>query len=181
VQNSEFEAEIAASSRGWRLARRLRRFLERILTPSYKGFEFEKACVCALSRDPRIIKCVAAYFLASLFSFNYTLGSIILKADAKHLVGTIVVYFHPARSCGSMTEATLFALLGISFAAFASTVNMATVFACDHWFGRMRLGYLIALLFWCTITSSIVALAKFRMNKPTFNTACSLAALVYFR
>jgi hypothetical protein len=60
-----------------------------------------------------ILKCSLAYLLGSMFTFLPPLAKFLGNQDGKHIVATITVYFHPARSAGSMEEA---AILG--FAAF---------------------------------------------------------------
>ena len=79
-----------------------------------------------------------------------------------------------------MVEAGCFALISLAFSAFASLACMITVNVFNHEFHRVHLGHLFTLVFWCTSSTGLLALAKYRIGKPTFNTACSLAALVFF-
>ncbi|KAB5572665.1 Fusaric acid resistance protein-like-domain-containing protein [Coniochaeta sp. 2T2.1] len=61
-----------------------------------------------------ILKCTLAYTLASLATFLGPVSDFLGKPDGKHVVATITVYFHPARTAGSMIEAILIAIVAIS-------------------------------------------------------------------
>lgn len=52
-----------------------------------------------------IIKCSLAYLLGSLVTFVPAISGIIGHSqDSKHMVATVTVWFHPARTIGSMHE-----------------------------------------------------------------------------
>jgi hypothetical protein len=127
-----------------------------------------------------ILKCSLAYFIASLGTFNKAFSSILGQGDGHHLVATIAVYFHPARTVGSMFEANIFAFVGVLFSCIMCVVSMGVASIFED-IGKVRLGRLIILAVICTGTTAVIAYAKQKLNKPTCNTACSLSALVYFR
>ena len=51
--------------------------------------------------------------------------------DGKHIVATITVYFHPARSAGSMEEAVILGIIAFCYAVFVSVSSMAISVFCD--------------------------------------------------
>lgn len=71
-----------------------------------------------------VLKCSLAYTIASLATFVPAISSLIGKADSKHVVCTVTVYFSPARTIGSMHEAVILALIGFCYAAFISFTSM---------------------------------------------------------
>lgn len=62
-----------------------------------------------------ILKCSIAYVLASLATFTPAISKMLGKGDGKHMVATVVTYFHPARSFGSMLEALIWALIAVAY------------------------------------------------------------------
>jgi hypothetical protein len=71
-----------------------------------------------------ILKCSLAYILGSLATFVPAIAAFLGKNDGKHIVATITVYFHPARSAGSMLEAVILAFAAFSYAALVSFSSM---------------------------------------------------------
>ena len=55
-----------------------------------------------------ILKCSLAYLLGSLATLVPAISGLIgHRQDSKHMVATVIVWFHPARSIGSMHEVSL--------------------------------------------------------------------------
>ncbi|EMD33734.1 hypothetical protein CERSUDRAFT_87077 [Gelatoporia subvermispora B] len=137
-----------------------------------------------------ILKCSVAYFIGSLFTFSPYLSGFIagvtgngfgsnVPSPSGHMVATVAVYFNPAKTLGGMVEADVFCSMGLLFAAFVSLSSM-TMF----WFFEVRRGWEwladILVLLWIGIGMSAVAWMKVWMAKPTFNTACSMTAIILF-
>nr|GAT47657.1 predicted protein [Mycena chlorophos] len=137
-----------------------------------------------------ILKCAVAYLIASLFTFNPYLSSFISDlttygdrerrpSPSGHMVATVAVYFNPAKSMGAMVEADLFCLMGLVFSA-ALCLSSMTLF----WWLERKPGWewladflVIALI---GIGMSLVAWMKVWMASPSFNTACSMTAIIIF-
>jgi len=98
------------------------------------------------------------------------------KQDGKHVVATITVYFHPARSAGSMHEASVLACLAFLYAMFISFTSMGV----SIFFGRRDLlaaGHAIVLILFCGGGLGFIAWVKQALGHPLVNVACSLASL----
>ncbi|EIN11240.1 hypothetical protein PUNSTDRAFT_61905 [Punctularia strigosozonata HHB-11173 SS5] len=135
-----------------------------------------------------ILKCAVAYFIGSLFTFSPYLSRFITDVTSSgekrpspsgHMVATVAVYFNPAKTAGGMIEADIFCLLGLFWAAFVSLGSMAS-----FWFFEVRRGWewladALGLL-WVGVGMSLMAFAKVKMAKPSFNPACSMAAIILF-
>ncbi|KAM5533752.1 hypothetical protein V8D89_012625 [Ganoderma adspersum] len=137
-----------------------------------------------------IAKCCIAYFIASLFTFSPYLSDFIVDitgdnpgertpSPSGHMVATIAVYFNPAKTLGGMVEADVFCTMGLVFAAFVSLSSMSV-----YWFFERQdgLDWLadVLVLFMIGVGMSVVAWMKVWMAKPSFNTACSMTAIILF-
>jgi gas vesicle protein len=123
-----------------------------------------------------ILKCSIAYILGSLATFVPQIAGLLGRNDGKHMVATITVYFHPARSAGSMAEAIMLALAAFVYAAFISFTSMAV----SVYFGRqdlLVLGHVIVLTVFCGGGLGLVGWTKQRLGNPLVNVACSLTSL----
>lgn len=123
-----------------------------------------------------ILKCSLAYILGSLATFVPFIAGILGKNDGKHIVATITVYFHPARSAGSMLEAVILAFAAFLYAAFVSFSSMAV----SAYFGGhhlLVLGHVIVLIFFCGGGLGLVGWTKHKLGNPLVNVACSLTSL----
>ncbi|KAF1942517.1 hypothetical protein EJ02DRAFT_375555 [Clathrospora elynae] len=133
----------------------------------------------AYARSPTgvgILKCSLAYILGSLATFVPVIAGLLGKNDGKHIVATITVYFHPARSAGSMLEAVILALAAFLYAAFVSFSSMAV----SAYFGNHHLlvvGHVIVLLVFCGGGLGLVGWTKHKLGNPLVNVACSLTSL----
>ncbi|KAF2007830.1 hypothetical protein P154DRAFT_516634 [Amniculicola lignicola CBS 123094] len=123
-----------------------------------------------------ILKCSLAYVLASLATFVPPISGFLGKNDGKHMVATVTVYFHPARSAGSMIEAIMLAFAAFIYATFVSFTSMAV----SVFFGQrdfLVVGHVIVLLVFCGGGLGLVGWLKQRLGNPLVNVACSLASL----
>ncbi|KZF20086.1 hypothetical protein L228DRAFT_256962 [Xylona heveae TC161] len=123
-----------------------------------------------------VLKCSFAYLLGSMATFVPQIAAFLGKQDGKHMVATVTVYFHPARSQGSMHEATLLALLAFLYAAFISVTSMGvSIFFDDR--GLQALGHAIVLIVFCGGGLGLVGWVKLKLGNPLVNVACSLTSL----
>ena len=99
------------------------------------------------------------------------------QQDGKHTVATITVYFHPARTRGSMLQALICALLAFAYAAFISIASMVVSVFFQDSVHLVTLGYVIVLLVFCGGGLGFIGWVKQRFGDPLVNVACSLASL----
>ncbi|KAH7390670.1 Fusaric acid resistance protein-like-domain-containing protein [Pyrenochaeta sp. MPI-SDFR-AT-0127] len=123
-----------------------------------------------------ILKCSLAYILGSLATFVPFIAGLLGKNDGKHIVATITVYFHPARSAGSMLEAVILAFAAFLYATFVSFSSMAVsaYFGAQH---LLVLGHVIVLIVFCGGGLGLVGWTKHKLGNPLVNVACSLTSL----
>ena len=124
-----------------------------------------------------VLKCSLAYLLGSLATFVPFLASILGQQDGKHMVATITVYFHPARSRGSMFEAILMAGLAFAYAVFISFTSMGVSILFGQKFDLLFVGHIIVLIVFCGGGLGFVGWVKQRLGNPLVNIACSLTSL----
>lgn len=82
-----------------------------------------------------------------------------------------------AKSVGSMLEADLFMLWAAAFAVFGCLGSMATAVWLNR-AGCELLSHTIVLTFWLAGSCGFLAFMKHRVNKPSFGSPCSMAALI---
>lgn len=125
-----------------------------------------------------IFKCSLAYFLASLVTFLPSVVSSWLgKGLSKHIVATVTIYFHPARSIGSMLKAVLCASMALLYATLINvgSVSVSKFFADT--IDMRTLGKAIVVVVFCGGGLGFVGWVKQRFGDPLVNVACSLASL----
>ncbi|CUM51303.1 uncharacterized protein AC631_02216 [Debaryomyces fabryi] len=122
-----------------------------------------------------VLKCSIAYLIASMGVYYTPFDEFLGKTDSKHLVATVAVYFHPSRSKGSMFQTLLFVVISL---LFSFSVSFACRFIAGTFFknGEDEISYSIDLIV-SSISLGVIAFMKQRVNKQTFNTACSLASI----
>lgn len=96
-----------------------------------------------------ILKCSIAYLLGSMATFVPFLSDFLGYQDGKHMVATITVYFHPARSQGSMFEAMFLAAVAFIYAAFISFTSMGVSMLFDEKLDLIVLGHVLVLIIFC--------------------------------
>ncbi|KAL9602087.1 MAG: hypothetical protein Q9219_002083 [cf. Caloplaca sp. 3 TL-2023] len=124
-----------------------------------------------------VIKCSIAYFIGSLATFVPALAAMLGQQDGKHMVATITVYFHPARSQGSMFEATILAILAFAYATFIGFASMGVSILFGRTLDLVVLGHAIVLLVFCGGGLGFVGWIKQRLGHPLVNISCSLTSL----
>jgi gas vesicle protein len=123
-----------------------------------------------------ILKCTIAYILGSLATFVPAIAGLLGRNDGKHIVATITVYFHPARSAGSMLEAVMVAFAAFSYATFVSFSSMAV----SAYFGghnQLVLGHVLVLIVFVGGGLGLVGWTKHKLGNPLVNVGCSLTSL----
>lgn len=124
-----------------------------------------------------IFKCSLAYIIGSLATFVPTLAGLIGdKQDSKHMVATVTVWFHPARSIGSMHEATVLAFIAFCYSGLVSFTSMAvSMFFANQ--DLLVVGHAVVLVVFIGGGLGLIAWVKQRLGHPLVNVACSLASL----
>lgn len=150
----------------------LRRILARWQASLLQGWEFAK------SKTGRgVVKCSIAYFLGSLATFVPAIASLLGQQDGKHMVATITVYFHPARSQGSMFEAILCAAVAFIYAVFICFSSMGVSVFFGRTLDMTWAGHLLVLVVFCGGGLGFVGWVKQRLGHPLVNISCSLTSL----
>ncbi|KAK7001339.1 ArAE-2 domain-containing protein [Favolaschia claudopus] len=137
-----------------------------------------------------ILKCVIAYFIASLFTFSPYLSSFISDlttygdrerrpSPSGHMVATVMVYFNPAKTMGAMVEADLYCFMGLVYSAFVCLSSMSMFWWLERKPGWEWLADFLVIA-WIGVGMSVVAWMKVYMASPSFNTACSMTAIIIF-
>lgn len=124
-----------------------------------------------------VLKCSLAYFLGSLATFIPAISAFLGPQDGKHMVATVTVYFHPARSQGSMFRALICALLAFCYSAFLSITSMLVESFFQDTLGLLAVGHAVVLIVFCGGGLGFVGWTKQRLGDPLVNVACSLTAL----
>lgn len=122
-----------------------------------------------------VLKCLLAYLFASLGVYWARFDTVLGRTDSKHVVATVAVYFHPARSKGLMLQLLQFVLCAL---AFSFTVTFAVRAALGYLYnhGEDEVSHVIDLVLALALLGA-VAFMKQRVNKQLFNTACLLASI----
>lgn len=124
-----------------------------------------------------VLKCSLAYLLGSLATFIPTIASFLGQQDGKHVVATVTVYFHPARSQGSMYKALICAFLAFLYAAFVSITSMCVSMFFQDTLHMLPLGHALVLIVFVGGGLGFVGWTKQRLGDPLVNVACSLTSL----
>ncbi|KAG0652079.1 hypothetical protein D0Z07_1078 [Hyphodiscus hymeniophilus] len=117
------------------------------------------------------------YLLGSMATFLPPIANFLGHQDGKHMVATVTVYFHPARSAGSMEEAFMLGIIAFCYAVFISVSSMATAFICESQLGLIELGHALILIVFCGGGLGFVGWFKQRFNAPLVSVGCSLTSL----
>lgn len=124
-----------------------------------------------------VLKCTLAYSLGSLFTLWEPLSDFLGKPDGKHVVATITVYFHPARTAGSMIEGTLIATVAVIYAEIISIASMATSVFFGSTLHMVAVAYTLVLLVFVGGAFGFLGWVKQRLNNPLVNVGSTLASL----
>ncbi|KOS20540.1 Uncharacterized protein ESCO_005299 [Escovopsis weberi] len=124
-----------------------------------------------------VLKCTIAYTLASLATFYRPLSGLLGDLSGKHVVATITVYFHPARSTGSMIEAALIAIVAIAFAESVSILSMLSSVFFGSTLGMVTLSHVLIVVVFFGGAFGFMGWVKQRMGNPLVNVGVTLASL----
>ena len=124
-----------------------------------------------------VFKCSVAYLLGSMATFIPAISNSLGQQDGKHMVATITVYFHPARSVGSMFEAMICATVAFIYAAFISFSSMAVSIFFGKTLNLIVLGHIVVLIVFCGAGMGFIGWIKQRLGNPLVNISCSLTSL----
>jgi hypothetical protein len=97
--------------------------------------------------------------------------------DGKHMVATVTVYFHPARSQGGMFKALICAFLAFCYSSFLTITSMFVEMFFQDTMELPVLGHAVVLIVFCGGGLGFVGWTKQRLGDPLVNVACSLTAL----
>ncbi|KAL8953491.1 MAG: hypothetical protein Q9222_000638 [Ikaeria aurantiellina] len=162
---------------GFRKARSYSSSLPRLLLEVIRDI-FNNAWVFAKSKTGKgVLKCSIAYLLGSLATLVPAIAQMLGQQDGKHMVATITVYFHPARSQGSMFEAMILAALAFLYAAFIGFTSMGVSILFGRVLDLIVLGHAIVLVVFCGGGLGFIGWIKQRLGHPLVNIACSLTSL----
>lgn len=123
------------------------------------------------------MKCSIAYLLGSLATFVPFFAALLGQQDGKHMVATITVYFHPARSRGSMVEAVGCAIVAFTYAVFICFSSMGVSIFFGRTLDLIVLGHIVVLVVFCGGGLGFVGWTKQRLSHPLVNISCSLTSL----
>ena len=105
------------------------------------------------------------------------IAALLGQQDGKHMVATITVYFHPARSKGSMVEAIGCAAIAFLYAVFICFSSMGVSIVFGKTLHLLVLGHTIILVVFCGGGLGFVGWTKQRLSHPLVNISCSLTSL----
>ncbi|KAG6012559.1 hypothetical protein E4U54_007456 [Claviceps lovelessii] len=130
------------------------------------------------SRDGhQVLKCTLAYLLGSTATLWPVLSDFLGHRDGKHIVATLTVYFHPARTVGSMLEAVLIAVIAVAYAEMVCVLSMVAGIASRTSTGSVVPAHAVVLIIFVGGGLGFVGWIKQRMNQPLVNVASTLASM----
>ncbi|KAG2154411.1 Fusaric acid resistance protein-like-domain-containing protein [Suillus bovinus] len=135
-----------------------------------------------------ILKCAVAYLIASLFTFSPYLSGFLsdistpgaensTPSPTGHMIATIAIYYNPAKTMGGMMEADSYCSIAFLYAAFVCLGSMSMFWSLEVRPGWEWLGDAL-VIFWVGVSMWGLTWIKVWMDKPTFNSACSMAAII---
>ncbi|KAI3405358.2 hypothetical protein KGF56_001855 [Candida oxycetoniae] len=122
-----------------------------------------------------VTKCTIAYFIASLGVFYTPFDEFLGSTDSKHVIATVAVYFHPTRTRGSMNQTIIFVVISLLYSVVVS-FGCRLISSSFFTHGQDETSHAIDLLV-SSVALGVVSFWKQKVNKQTFNTACSLACI----
>lgn len=124
-----------------------------------------------------MFKCALAYLLGSMATFVPVFSNMFGHQDSKHLIATITVYFHPARSLGSMLDASICASVAFLYTTFVSIVSMSISVLFTDYLHQVAIGHAIILFLFVGGGLGFIGWVKLTRGDPLVNIACSLTSL----
>lgn len=127
-----------------------------------------------------VLKCTLAYVLGSMGTFFPPLSNFLGNRDGKHVTATLTVYFHPARTVGSMLEAVLIAIVAVIYAEAVSLLSMGIAIIFRAQLGITAAAHALILIVCIGAGLGFVGWVKQKLNNPLVNvgtTLCSIAII----
>ncbi|KAJ5779157.1 hypothetical protein N7457_006877 [Penicillium paradoxum] len=124
-----------------------------------------------------VLKYSLAYLLGSMATFIPAISAFLGHQDGKHMVATVTVYFHPARSQGGMFKALICAFLAFCYSACLTITSMFVEMFFQDTLEWPALGHAVVLIVFCGGGLGFVGWTKQRLGDPLVNVACSLTSL----
>ncbi|KAI1810284.1 ribosomal protein L19 [Poronia punctata] len=123
------------------------------------------------------MKCSVAYLLASLGTFWHPAAQFLGPMDGKHIVATIVTYFHPARTAGSQIEAVAISVIAVLYAMVIGMLSMATSVLFGDIMELERFSYALILILYIGLGLGFVGWVKQKLNNPLVSVGASIASI----
>lgn len=123
------------------------------------------------------LKCSVAYLIASMGTFYPPFARFLGPLDGKHIVATIVTYFHPARTTGSQIEAVAIAITGVLYALLIGTLSMATSVLVGSMWNQVKLSYALIVVVFLGGGMGFIGWVKQRVNNPLVGVGASIASI----
>jgi len=124
-----------------------------------------------------VFKCSVAYLIGSMGTFIPAIAATLGQQGGKHMVATVTVYFHPARSIGSMFEAMLCAVVAFAYAVFICFSSMGVSIFFGKTLDLVVVGHVLVLIIFCGGGLGFVGWVKQHLDNPLVNISCSLTSL----
>ena len=124
-----------------------------------------------------VLKCTLAYTLGSMATFWAPISDFLGRPDGKHVVATLTVYFHPARSVGSMIEAVLIAIVAVAYAELVSILSMCTSVLFGNGLDMVGLAHALVLAVFIGGGFGFMGWVKQKMGNPLVDVGSTLASL----
>ncbi|PTB64238.1 hypothetical protein BBK36DRAFT_1124133 [Trichoderma citrinoviride] len=125
----------------------------------------------------QVLKCTLAYLLGTTATFWPPLSNFLGRRDGKHIAATLTVYFHPARTAGSMLEAVMIAIVAVVYAELVGVLSMGIAMASRAISGSVAPAHALVLVVCIGGGLGLVGWTKQRLNQPLVNTASTLASM----
>ncbi|KAI9172398.1 hypothetical protein HJFPF1_01900 [Paramyrothecium foliicola] len=124
-----------------------------------------------------VLKCTLAYLLGSTATFWPPLSNFLGHRDGKHIAATLTVYFHPARTVGSMLEAVSIAIIAVAYAELICVLAMFVSIASRENLGLVAPAHVVVLIVFIGGGLGFIGWVKQRMNHPLVNVGSTLASI----
>jgi hypothetical protein len=124
-----------------------------------------------------VLKCTVAYLLGSSATFWPPLSNFLGHRDGKHIAATLTVYFHPARTVGSMLEAVSISIIAVAYAELICVLSMFVSIASRANLGLVAPAHAVVLIVFIGGGLGFIGWVKQRLNNPLVNVGSTLASI----
>lgn len=124
-----------------------------------------------------VLKCTLAYLLGSMGTLLPPLSRFLGNRDGKHITATLTVYFHPARTVGSMLEAVVIAIIAVVYAELLSLLSMGVSIFFQAQLDMTELAHALILVFCIGGGLGFVGWVKQKLNTPLVNVGTTLTSI----